>query len=74
VACSLLDRQIATLERNFVEEGGFTERLYRVRSQPADPLTAATLAFSLQNSAFEWRLSRRRGPFSIVAPRHPAQN
>ena len=33
VACSLLDRQIATLEKNFVEEGGFTERLYRVRSQ-----------------------------------------
>ena len=32
VACSLLDRQIATLEKNFVEEGGFTERLYRVRS------------------------------------------
>jgi four helix bundle suffix protein len=33
VACSLLDRQIATLEKSFVEEGGFTERLYRVRSQ-----------------------------------------
>jgi four helix bundle suffix protein len=33
VACSLIDRQIATLEKNFVEEGGFTERLYRVRSQ-----------------------------------------
>lgn len=33
VACSLLDRQIATLEKNFVEEGGFTERLYRVRNQ-----------------------------------------
>lgn len=33
VACSLLDRQIATLEQSFVEEGGFTERLYRVRSQ-----------------------------------------
>jgi four helix bundle suffix protein len=32
VACSLLDRQIATLEKNFVEEGGFTERLYRVRT------------------------------------------
>jgi four helix bundle suffix protein len=31
VACSLLDRQIATLEKSFVEEGGFTERLYRVR-------------------------------------------
>jgi len=33
VACSLLDRQIATLEKNFVEEGGFTERLYRVRNE-----------------------------------------
>jgi four helix bundle suffix protein len=32
VACSLLDRQIATLEKAFVEKGGFTERLYRVRS------------------------------------------
>ncbi len=31
VACSLLDRQIAALEKAFVEEGGFTERLYRVR-------------------------------------------
>jgi len=33
VACALLDRQIAALEKGFVEEGGFTERLYRVRSQ-----------------------------------------
>jgi four helix bundle suffix protein len=32
VACSLLSRQIATLEKSFLEEGGFTERLYRVRS------------------------------------------
>lgn len=32
VACALLDRQIAALEKNFVEEGGFTERLYRVRT------------------------------------------
>lgn len=32
VACSLLDRQIASLEKAFVEEGGFTERLYRVRT------------------------------------------
>ena len=32
VACTLLDRQIATLEKAFVEEGGFTERLHRVRS------------------------------------------
>ena len=33
VACSLLNRQIATLGEKFVEEGGFTERLYRVRSE-----------------------------------------
>ena len=33
VACALLDRQIAAQEKAFVEEGGFTERLYRVRSQ-----------------------------------------
>lgn len=32
VACSLLDRQIAALEKAFVGEGGFTERLYRVRT------------------------------------------
>jgi four helix bundle suffix protein len=32
VACSLLNRQIASLETAFVEQGGFTERLYRVRN------------------------------------------
>ena len=32
VACSLLDRQLASLEKSFVAEGGFTERLYKVRS------------------------------------------
>ena len=32
VANSLLDRQIASLEKAFVDEGGFTERLYRVRT------------------------------------------
>lgn len=32
VACSLLDRQIAAQAKSFEEEGGFTERLYRVRS------------------------------------------
>jgi four helix bundle suffix protein len=32
VACSLLDRQIAALEKAFLQEGGFTERLYRARS------------------------------------------
>ncbi|HZL78392.1 MAG TPA: four helix bundle suffix domain-containing protein [Candidatus Limnocylindrales bacterium] len=33
VACSLLDRQLASLEKAFVEEGGFTERLYKMRSE-----------------------------------------
>lgn len=32
VACSLLDRQMAAQEKAFVQEGGFTERLYRVRT------------------------------------------
>ena len=32
VACSLLDRQLASQAKNFVAEGGFTERLYRVRT------------------------------------------
>jgi four helix bundle suffix protein len=31
VACSLLDRQLASLADAFEREGGFTERLYRVR-------------------------------------------
>jgi four helix bundle suffix protein len=31
VAATLLDRQIASLAKLFIEEGGFTERLYRVR-------------------------------------------
>ena len=29
----LLDQQLRALEKEFVQEGGFTERLYRVRSQ-----------------------------------------
>jgi four helix bundle suffix protein len=32
VACTLLDRQIASLAKMFEKEGGFTERLYKVRS------------------------------------------
>jgi len=32
VATALLDRQVASLARQFSAEGGFTERLYRVRS------------------------------------------
>ena len=33
VACSLLDRQLAAQAQTFEKDGGFTERLYRVRSQ-----------------------------------------
>jgi four helix bundle suffix protein len=33
VACSLLDRQVERLALDFENEGGFSERLYRVRSQ-----------------------------------------
>lgn len=33
VACALLARQIETLARQFEAEGGFSERLYRVRQQ-----------------------------------------
>lgn len=33
LACWLLDRQVASLAATFEKEGGFTERLYRVRSQ-----------------------------------------
>jgi four helix bundle suffix protein len=33
VASSLLDRQISAFPRAFVERGGFTERLYRVRAK-----------------------------------------
>jgi len=33
VACALLDRQLAAQAQAFERQGGFTERLYRVRSQ-----------------------------------------
>jgi four helix bundle suffix protein len=32
VACSLLDRQIVAQSNAFEKEGGFTERIYRVRT------------------------------------------
>lgn len=32
VACSLLDRQVERLAKDFENEGGFTERLYKARS------------------------------------------
>ncbi len=32
VACVLLDRQVATLAANFENQGGFSERMYRIRT------------------------------------------
>lgn len=37
VACALLDRQVERLADDFENEGGFSERLYRVRSQRRQP-------------------------------------
>ncbi len=36
VACSLLDRQIAAQANDFQEQGGFTERLHRIRTTHRD--------------------------------------
>jgi len=33
VACTLLDRQLATQAKAFTDDGGFTERLYRLRTE-----------------------------------------
>jgi len=33
LACYLLDRQVERLAQDFEREGGFTERLYRLRLQ-----------------------------------------
>lgn len=44
VACSLLDRQLAAQATAFETEGGFTERLYRVRSQKRSPRPQSTKA------------------------------
>jgi len=49
VACSLLDRQLAAQAAAFAKEGGFTERLYRVRSQKRSsrpPFTRSTKSTS----------------------------
>jgi len=42
VACGLLDRQIASQAATFQAEGGFTERLYRVRSGLRSSSTRST--------------------------------
>jgi restriction system protein len=47
-ACYLLDRQLQTLQRQFVEQGGFTERLYNVRKSHRE--AAETLSDSSNQS------------------------
>ncbi|MBI4569415.1 MAG: hypothetical protein HY719_13550 [Planctomycetes bacterium] len=42
VACSLLDRQIAAQAKAFETQGGFTERLYRVRSEKRSSFPPST--------------------------------
>jgi four helix bundle suffix protein len=42
VACSLLDRQLAAQAKAFEEEGGFTERLYRLRSEKRSSRPSST--------------------------------
>ena len=42
VSCSLLDRQLAAQAAAFENEGGFTERLYRVRSEKRSSLPPST--------------------------------
>ena len=42
VACSLLDRQLAAQAAAFETEGGFTERLYRIRSEKRSTRPSST--------------------------------
>ena len=42
VACALLDRQLAVQAQDFTVHGGFTERLYRVRSAARQNPSAST--------------------------------
>jgi four helix bundle suffix protein len=42
VACSLLDRQLSAQAKAFETEGGFTERLYRVRSEKQSSRPSST--------------------------------
>jgi four helix bundle suffix protein len=45
VACGLLDRQLSSQAKAFESNGGFTERLYRVRAEKraSRPLPKSTL-------------------------------
>jgi four helix bundle suffix protein len=41
VDCKLLDRQLEAQAKAFEDEGGFTERLYRVRSRKRRPSSSS---------------------------------
>jgi len=51
VACSLLDRQITAQAKAFETEGGFTERLYRVRSEKRSSRPSSTRSIKSTQSA-----------------------
>ncbi|MCF7912696.1 MAG: four helix bundle suffix domain-containing protein [Candidatus Cloacimonetes bacterium] len=36
VVCSLINRQVARLAKDFAEKGGFTEKMYRIRKEKRD--------------------------------------
>ena len=52
VACTLLDRQLAAQAQAFENDGGFTERLYRVRSarRTSSPSTQSTASIRSTSS------------------------
>jgi four helix bundle suffix protein len=52
VACALLDRQILSQAEAFVEEGGFTERLYRVRN--CQEASCPSIESTVEDAALTW--------------------
>lgn len=65
VACSLLDRQLTAQAAAFETDGGFTERLYRVRSKNRSSSTQSTGAI---RSAPRHMIAAPRGLHSVSPP------
>ncbi|MBM4309756.1 MAG: four helix bundle protein [Deltaproteobacteria bacterium] len=65
VACALLDRQLAALAQAFENQGGFTERLYRVRSQHrSTSSTRSTASTPSTTSTVSTQKPTKGDPFS----------
>ncbi|MDG5815662.1 four helix bundle suffix domain-containing protein [Chitinispirillales bacterium ANBcel5] len=54
VACSLLDRQVDRLAKDFLNEGGFTERLYKIRRAKRNQKKPTVLFFEFQIPNFSY--------------------